>query len=502
MENLLKRLERKSVVWYLLFFLFFFFVLRLPSLIEPAWYGDEGVYQVIGLAIDHGRQLYTQIWDNKPPLLYITYALLHSDQFSIRFLSLLFGIFSLVSIFLLSRRLFTTNLATIVTTLFFTIFFATPVLEGNIANAENFMLCPILLGAYLIYKNSTSKNSQHKKNVTLFISGFLLGIAFLFKIVALFDFVAFLFFLFFEYTREIKFDTLSKYITYRLSFFTTIKEYMLGFFLPIAITILYFYLNGRLSDFITATFLGNVSYVGYHNVLFIPQGLLIVKFTLLALFLMFLFSQRKFLPQPILFILIWLGFSVFNALFSQRPYLHYLLVALSSLSLFLGLLFDLKSSPLRTRLSYLFIIVFVALFAVIHPYTFPKFFSYYQNALKFLTNNESVNQYRDFFDNKTSRDYMISTFITKHTAQNDAVFIWGDSAQIYALSNKLPPGRYTVAYHILQNKNGIRDTQLALTLVNPKYIITLPENGTLPFSIQSYVPTRILRGATIYEKTY
>ena len=27
------------------------FLLRLPSLFEPDWYGDEGIYQVLGLGI-------------------------------------------------------------------------------------------------------------------------------------------------------------------------------------------------------------------------------------------------------------------------------------------------------------------------------------------------------------------------------------------------------------------------------------------------------------------
>ncbi|MBP6098670.1 MAG: hypothetical protein KA477_01670, partial [Candidatus Levybacteria bacterium] len=54
-------------IWYIIVF---FVILRLPSLIEPIWYADEGIYEVIAHAMHNGRVLYSEVWDNKPPLLY------------------------------------------------------------------------------------------------------------------------------------------------------------------------------------------------------------------------------------------------------------------------------------------------------------------------------------------------------------------------------------------------------------------------------------------------
>ena len=87
--KILKRLEKSKSFWFLLGISFLFFLLRLPSLIEPNWYGDEGIYQIIGKAMGSGRILYSQIWDNKPPLLYITYALFNGEQFQVRIFSLI-----------------------------------------------------------------------------------------------------------------------------------------------------------------------------------------------------------------------------------------------------------------------------------------------------------------------------------------------------------------------------------------------------------------------------
>src|SRR2546421_7706289 len=44
--------------------------LRVPSLIEPSWYADEGTYADIGRSLDHGAVLYRDAWDNKPPGMY------------------------------------------------------------------------------------------------------------------------------------------------------------------------------------------------------------------------------------------------------------------------------------------------------------------------------------------------------------------------------------------------------------------------------------------------
>lgn len=69
--------------------------------------------------------------------------------------------------------------------------FGTPLIEGNIANAENFMLFPIITAALLI--NDTDIFKKPKK---LAFAGLLLGISMLYKVVAIFDFTAFLYFYF------------------------------------------------------------------------------------------------------------------------------------------------------------------------------------------------------------------------------------------------------------------------------------------------------------------
>ncbi len=55
---------------FLLIIILLMILLRIPSLFEPYWYGDEGIYLTLGQAIRKGLLLYRDIHDNKPPLLY------------------------------------------------------------------------------------------------------------------------------------------------------------------------------------------------------------------------------------------------------------------------------------------------------------------------------------------------------------------------------------------------------------------------------------------------
>ena len=54
--------------------LFTTFILRFPSLFEPFWYGDEGIFAAVARNLNLGGTLYQTAWDNKPPAIYLTYA--------------------------------------------------------------------------------------------------------------------------------------------------------------------------------------------------------------------------------------------------------------------------------------------------------------------------------------------------------------------------------------------------------------------------------------------
>lgn len=497
----LRHLEKKVYVWFLIALCTGFFILRLPSLIEPYWYGDEGIYQVISLALQNGRDLYAEAWDNKPPLLYVVYTILSGDQFSVRLLSLIFGIVSLIVFFFLSRKLFDNTRTSIITTTLFALLFGTPYLEGNIANAENFILLPVLTSALLIYKITDlhDEPALQKRNL-LFTAGLLLGIAFLLKIVAVFDFIAFFIFMVLTSMKRLRLNKhLFKILVVKS---VQLSPYIVGFFLPIFCTFLYFTFRGTLPAFIESAFFGNVDYVSYGNTFIIPQGLLLIKlFVFVCALLIIVFNSYK-LSKPLLFISLWIVFALFSAFFSQRPYTHYLLVLLPSFVLLAGSVSVIHKQYAKIMVSLVLLSIVLIALRYFNVYGVTKTLQYYQNTIQFLSGQKSVADYQAFFDPETPRDYELVSYINNHTDPSDEIFIWGDSPQIYALTKKLPPGKYTVAYHITEHPGAVEETQAAIDKVQPKFIITLSEAPPLPFYLPAYTGSYGIKGAAIYERTY
>lgn len=478
--KILATLEKTKACWYFLSILLFFFLLRLPSLFEPHWYGDEGIYQTVGLAVREGRLLYRDIWDNKPPLLYLVYALFSSDQFSVRLFSLIVGAGALVVFFLLAKKLFSSQRIVFLQTALFCLLFATPILEGNIANAENFMLLPILLSALLIAGKKEEVSARSSV-----AAGLLLALSFLIKVVAIFDVAAFSLFLLFTRLRL---------------FFLFLFAF--AFAVPIGATVVYFALNGAFSDLISASLTQNVGYVGYANQFLVSQGLLFLKSFILLTFVFFLFLKRRQYAKPALFVLLWLAFSAFNAFFSQRPYTHYLLVLLPSFLLTVGLALERESKfqNVKTLSASLTVILLLLLASTFRLYD--KTFAYYQNFLDYVTMRKSTFHYQAFFDRSTPKDYEIAQFVRARTTEQDLIFVWGNNAQVYKLANRLAPGRFTVAYHARATRESLAETEKSIERKKPKYIIVTTVNDPIPFALSGYRERLTIRDALIYERVH
>ena len=483
--KLLARLEKNYIFWFLLTISIIFIFLRLPSLFEPYWYGDEGIYQAIGILLNNGEKLYIGAWDNKPPLLFIIYAIFNSNQFSLRLLSLVFGLISIFIFYFISIKLFLNNKnASIISTTIFAILFGTIIFEGNIANAENFMLLPILIGALLIISSESYKKGTYVK--TYFLAGLLISVAFLTKIVAIFDLLAFTLFILIHPNQNLK-NKISKLL-----------PLILGFSIPFLLTLIYFLFTNNFKDFLDALLFGNIGYVGKENQFLIPQGLLIFKTVLLLMFVIFIYWKRRKIHPNLIFILLWFSFSLFSAFFSHRPYTHYLLMLLPSLSLMIGAVFSFKKERI-----FLVIAIFLTIITLSESFIIKtNIRDYYMNFISFNLGKKNSYEYQAFFDQRTPRDYNIANYIKANTKQDENIFIWGDNAHLYKLANKKPILRYTVAYHITYFPKGITEMKKAIEIKKPELIIIMPNNGDFPGSLNNYSEKINIQGARIYEKIF
>jgi len=478
-------LRNNFTTWFLAFASIFYVLLRFPSIFEPYWYGDEGVYQAVGMLLKSGASLYSGAWDNKPPLLLAFYSLFNSDQFMLRTISLVFGLLSVWLFYFISKKLFKENkLAISLATVLFAFGFGSMIIEGNIANTENLIILPILAGAYLVLSGNKIKKSREFS--TFLLAGFLFSIAFLSKIVAAFDFLAMFLFISIYSLSELKTALKNKMI-----------PFLLGFGIPVLLTIAYFLITNNFKDFMDAFLLSNVGYVGKENAFIIPQGFLIFKSTLLGLYLLFIYKKRESINKNLMFILIWFGLGLFSAFFSQRPYTHYLIMFLPSFCLLAGAIITNRKERYYLLglllLSYIFINNSFKLNTEIS--------AYYKNYISYATGAKDLESYQAFFDRNTPRDYLLASYIKANTTESERIFIWGNNPQLYKLSNKTPLLRYTAAYHITGFPEGLRDMTMALEKFQPKFIIIMPNaNEPYPLPLNNYNEKINIRGAIIYEK--
>ena len=134
-------------------------ILRIPSLFEPYWYGDEGIYLTLGQAMRSGVELYKQIHDNKPPLLYVMAAAAGGNLFWFKLITLLWNLVTIAVFSKLAKKVFEPGRRKMKLAVWvFAMATTLPVLEGNIANAELFFLLPTVWAMYWLW----DKNVQMK----------------------------------------------------------------------------------------------------------------------------------------------------------------------------------------------------------------------------------------------------------------------------------------------------------------------------------------------------
>src|SRR3989344_59173 len=236
--------ERFSItpIWVIVFFVV---VLRIPSLFEPYWYGDEGIYLTLGQAVRQGLVLYRDIFDHKPPLLY-WFAALAGNVFWFRFILLVWHAATVAVFWKLANKLFETNeKAILLSTSLFALLTTIPMFEGTIANAEIFMIGTTILAFYLLFSSTALTTKK------LVYGGLLLSLSFLFKVPSIFDAGAVAFF-----WLVTDFNLKGVFSTFRRGIIL-----LFGFLGPIVFTLLYYTTRGALTDYLNTAGFFNSSYI-------------------------------------------------------------------------------------------------------------------------------------------------------------------------------------------------------------------------------------------------
>lgn len=461
-KELWQKLEQKAESvpkrWFWLLFLVF--LLRLPSLFEPYWYGDEGIYLTIGQGLRQGLVLYRDIYDNKPPLIYFL-AALSGNLFWFKFILLAWSMVTVVFFGKIAKVFFPKKEKTaFFLTIVFAVLISLPALEGNIANAENFFIGLIIAGGWFFWREDYKK------------AGLLMGLAFLFKFPPIFDFLALLFFTFL--LAKDKNDLKDKWKR-------TVLPLLEYFFLPFFVTIIYSILRGNFIQYIESAILSNFSYtLSWGGGAFSPLGLVSRGIILCLLLIMFWKGRQGWNDQKKLFLSLWLTLALFGALLSSRPYPHYLLQIIAPFILLAGSIFSQKKNLWVRRNWFLALPLFLSLSAFFaYGFSFYRLGSYYQNFWELAVGKKDKPAYFSWFDPRVNQSYALASQVLEKTPPKERIFVWGDNPNIYALSRHLPVTRFTVAYHVVEKK-AYRETIQALKEKRPRLIIVLENSPYFP----------------------
>ncbi|MCX6705874.1 MAG: hypothetical protein NTV24_02090 [Candidatus Woesebacteria bacterium] len=455
-------LEKLNIPNWLAILLFVCLLLRIPSFFEPFYYGDEMIYLTLGQGLRQGVALYSGLHDNKPPVLYLIAALAGSLVWFKVFLA----IASLISIVLFAKiagKIFEGKLKTQkVATLLFALLTTLPLLEGNTANAENFMMAFSLGAIYiLLSKKLNIKN--------LLFSGFLFGVSFLTKVPAIFDLPIII--LFWIITTGLKKDNLIKII--KNSFYITV-----GFLIPVVLSFIWYGVGGHLGDYVKAAFMQNVGYVsswrpGDVQKSFLAKNApLLIRFLVASLGIIITFFFRRRLSKPFVLASVWLMLSLFAVTLSERPYPHYLLQSVGPIAILLGILFTRQT----VEQSLVVIPLFFALFVpVYYKFWYYPTSSYYLRFMKYVVGVTNKEKYLSGFNKYTPRNYQIADFLLSSSYKKDRVFVWGpDSPIIYALSRRISPIKFVADYHVFDYSSKNEVVKM-LSVSKPRFIVITSE---------------------------
>lgn len=454
--------------------------LRYPSLFEPRWYGDEGVFAAIGQSIRHGEGLYSQAWDNKPPLVFFSYAFVQgafgSGVFALHLVASVVALATLFALMTAGRMLFGTT-RSVVAGVILALLICTPVIEGNLAMAETFMILPVSLAVLAFLFAERSEGGR--RLIGYAVAGLLIGVAVNYKQVAVFDGATLVLMAFLMGRGAV----------------APLVAMGVGFALPQAAFMALFVHEHAFSQYLYAV-IGSLG--PYSRLAPSESHLLKAAGYLPALFLATSLVKRRLAGEHVPlheFPALWLCFAFAGATSSPYSFPHYLQQAAPAAALTIA-------SPERPRRALLMTsvakgaaalvigVVIVSRFSVtfeertqLHPV------QYYKSFVSYEWGSLSSDAYRYQFDGTVQAIDDIVGYIKKDNA-GDSVYVWGEIAWLYVEGNFANPTPYFTSFlsEVLPRAKAriMHDLE-----ANPPVYVVVSENAFAPFDeLRSFLDER------------
>jgi hypothetical protein len=469
--------------WVLVSLLVLTVVLRVPSLFEPLWYGDEAVYLTIGQQLLRGDLLYVDIFDNKPPLLYYltagSLAVFGHSVVAIKLLALVFSVGALLAFYHLAQLLLDKR-AALLGVVILSLLITPTWLEGNVVSSEILMVLPTCVGVLLGFQRR------------FFVAGCCFGLAFLLKVPAIFDFGAF--FVFVALGVERGFERQTLWHLFRLT---------AGLFAPFALTIAFFGVQGGLDEYLNAVFFSGVDFTSSdqtttaNDKFLFSHGRLLLNAlpVLLLVSALALRTLRRWRAEQantvteFEFMLLWLVFAFYGALLAGRAHEHYLIQVAPPFALLMSFVLTRADYRRFFGAAALLLVVAIALdqdFELMkvslngqQQSTLDNYQDYNDNFFDYATGDKSFVDYANDFDGHMTVDARIAQRLHEDGAgHDDSLYVFSDQTAIYFRSGLQPAARYIAYYHLEWDQSRKPETAAELANNPPRYIVAEepPEN--------------------------
>jgi 4-amino-4-deoxy-L-arabinose transferase-like glycosyltransferase len=453
--------------------------LRYPSLFEPRWYGDEGIFAAIGQSIRHGEALYSQVWDNKPPLIFFSYAFVQgafgSGVFALHLVASMVVIATLFTIMTIGRVLFGT-VRSLLAGLLFALLLCTPVIEGNLAMTETFMILPVSLAvlAFLF----AERYEGGRRLIGYAVAGLLIGVAVNYKQVAVFDGAALLLMAFLTGRRAV----------------APLVAMVGGFALPQVAFIALFIHEHAFSQYLYAV-MGSLG--PYSRLAPSQSHLLRAASYLPALFLAASLVKRRLAGEHVPlqeFPALWLCFAFAGATSSPYSFPHYLQQAAPAAALTMASLERPRRALLMTSVAkgaaaLAIGVVIVSRFSIPFERTQLHPVPYYKSFVSYKSGSLSSDAYRYQFDGTVEAIDDIVGCIKEDNA-GDTVYVWGEIPWLYVEGNFTNPTPYFTSF-LSEVLPGAKARIMHDIEANPPVYVVVSENAFAPFDeLRSFLDER------------
>ncbi|MCX7944738.1 MAG: hypothetical protein N2746_09560 [Deltaproteobacteria bacterium] len=440
--------NKKFHIFSFIFFLLMSIIIRLPTFFFDFFSNDEAAHFIGSIIIKKGMDLYSDFVDNKPPFIYLFYLLsqvLFGETMTAVHITTTMLIIPSIAFFTSLSINHISRIAGLMAGFFYILFTSSYIPTDMFAtNCEIIMLLFASVGFTFILKNSLLDS---------FLFGIFISLATLSKQHSLIWILV---------------PLISELTKGKEKSLTRIFSSLLGFFIPILISLIYFYTKGSLIDFIYFTVGHNITYS--QNPIFISEIFkrffkYLFPFIILVSPLIFFYVnsrrvidreiRRIFEPTLVLSILIiFVGFRLFP---------HYYIQTIYPLSI-LAAFYFLKPQIKKGAIKFIFLYSLL-LMTIIHLYTFLT----YSKKTDFIEETEPlfVNIPREIKREGLCKDVSEQNY--------NRVFVWGYAPLFYYYFYKecsfLPASRFILPQASIAGYIPGNESQLKGDFQFEKYII-------------------------------